>query len=63
MRRNADQQRRHRAATSAAMKRRAEALKCPACGRKSALQRVRDDRGFIVAVVCRWCKYEKARAE
>jgi ribosomal protein L37AE/L43A len=55
-----DAQRRHRAATSKAMKHRAESRRCPKCGRRSALKRVRLD-VYATMSVCRWpdCKYER----
>ena len=59
MRRDADAQRAISAGTSRAMRRMAKNRQCPACHRKMALKRVRDSLGLIVAVVCRWCKYER----
>ena len=58
MRRNEDQLRRIRAGTSAAMKRRAAARQCPACGRKNALVRVYEG-DIAIGSVCRWCKHER----
>ena len=52
----------HRSATSAVMKRRAEAKRCPKCQRKSAMVRSKitgDDYGFLSVAVCRWCGHEK----
>lgn len=46
-------------ATSAALKRRAEQTKCPACGRKNAMQRLWAG-PEVIGRVCRWCKHEIA---
>jgi ribosomal protein S14 len=54
VKRNADQHRRHAAATSKAMKRIAEARRCPKCGRKSAIVREFDEVLFCVVSYCRW---------
>lgn len=51
-----DHRRRHRLATSRAMKALAEAKRCPACGRKGALQR-HEELGFVLRT-CRWCGHE-----
>lgn len=61
MTRTADQKRRIRAGTSAAMRRLAEKRQCPKCKRKMALSHHRDSAGRIIFSVCRWCDYEKAR--
>lgn len=59
---DADKKRRHRAATSRAMKRVAEARKCPCCGKKSALSR--HSQPFLPTVyVCRWCGHEHAAGD
>jgi ribosomal protein L37AE/L43A len=50
---NTDAQRKHRTATSKAMKRIAESKKCPTCGRKNAVKRVQLDPWTVVRV-CRW---------
>lgn len=44
---------------SAAMRRSAEARRCPHCARKSALSRVETE--FVTANVCRWCGYARGR--
>jgi ribosomal protein L37AE/L43A len=54
---NSDKTRRHRLATSVAMKKDAAQRQCPKCGRKSALKRMDDGDLFIVS--CRWCDYER----
>jgi hypothetical protein len=59
---NAEDRRRHSAATSAGMRRATERLRCPKCGRGLALIRVRD--GGYFGWVCRWarkglCDYER----
>jgi ribosomal protein L37AE/L43A len=54
---NSDKTRRHREATSAAMKKDASHRRCPKCERKSALKRVVE--GDLWMVTCRWCDYEK----
>lgn len=56
--RNADQVRRIRAGTSRAMKARAEARRCPSCGRGAAMKRIEG-----VGSVCRWCKHERRFAD
>jgi hypothetical protein len=53
-----DKQRRHRAATAAAMKRRMESRKCPSCQRRGAIIRQRVD-VYAVLRKCRYCSYEK----
>lgn len=52
-----DAQRKHRTATSRAMKAHAEARRCPDCDRKSALQMVPLTERHVM-FVCRWCKRE-----
>lgn len=59
---DAGQRRRQSDATSKAMKRSAAARQCPKCSRKGALKRIRDAAGFVAAVVCRWCDYERGPA-
>jgi len=57
---NDDRHRRHREATSKAMKRVAEARRCPACQRKNAISRRYLETGgpeLIKVVRCRWCDY------
>ena len=57
---NNDKQRRHRTATSAAMKRMAAARKCPKCNRKSALKKLYIE-GVGLLITCRWhdCNFER----
>lgn len=54
-----EQKRRHREATSAAMKRRAKALQCRKCSRLNALMRIKNSLGIVEVVVCRYCKHER----
>lgn len=51
-----DYQRRHRKATSDAMKRHAKARQCPMCERKSAL--LKHECPEFVMYKCRWCGHE-----
>ena len=53
-----DKERKHRRATSMAMKSHAEALRCPGCGRGSALKRFDLDQWTGSVFRCRYCKYE-----
>jgi hypothetical protein len=57
---NATQRRVHRAATSDAMRRRAERTQCVACKRKNATKRVSFGIGCGGAIICRYCKHERA---
>ena len=54
---NGDRARRHRNATSRAMKRMAEARRCPKCRRGNAISKRVDVMG--VDRWCRYCAYEK----
>jgi hypothetical protein len=56
----ADYRRKHRPAVSAALKARAEALRCPKCKRGAAMQKVEIDPFLPLILVCRYadCGHE-----
>lgn len=53
-----EQQRRHRTATSKAMKRVAESRRCPKCERGMALRSSKD--AVMRVTTCRYCDFERA---
>lgn len=51
-----DYQRKHRRATSEAMRRHAESRACPKCDRGGALKRI--EFGEVIIYLCRYCGHE-----